>query len=174
MKKTILSAAVLLTGFIFTTATAQVRVRFNVNIATQPVWGPVGYDHVEYYYLPDIDVYYNVAKRQYIYMQYGRWRFASTLPARYHDYDLYSGYKVVINEPAPYRHDRTYRAKYAGYKGNHSQEVIRNSHDSKYFVNKDHPQHNQWKENNSHGGRNNHGRKNDHGGQKGHGNDHNH
>lgn len=58
--------AVLLTGFIFTTATTQVRVRFNVNIDTQPVWRPVGYDHVDYYYLPDIDVYYDVAKRQYI------------------------------------------------------------------------------------------------------------
>lgn len=103
-----------------------------------------------------------------IYVQHGWWRFASTLPARYHNYDLYSGYKVVINEPSPYRHDRIYRTKYAGYKDNHSQEAIRNSHDSKYFVNKDHPRHNQWKKNNSHRG------KNDHGMQKDHGNDRNH
>jgi hypothetical protein len=60
MKKIILIVTLLLSGFIFTTATAQIRVRFNVNIASQPVWGPVGYDHAEYYYLPDIDMFYYV------------------------------------------------------------------------------------------------------------------
>jgi hypothetical protein len=162
MKKTILFAAILLGSFAYKTTSAQLRVGLNVNIATQPVWGPVGYDHAEYYYMPDIDVYYNVSRRQYIYMEQGRWQFAASLPARYHNYDLYSGYKVVINEPTPYRHDQTYRTKYVGYKGNHSQEAIRNSQDSKYFVNKDHPQHNQWKKDNNHAGG------------KDHGNDHNH
>jgi hypothetical protein len=37
-----------------------------------------------------------------------------------------------------------YREKYSSYKGRHDQEVIRDSHDSKYFVNKNHPQHNEW------------------------------
>ncbi len=34
-----------------------------------------------------------------------------------------------------------YREKYASYKGRHDQEVIRDSHDSRYFVNKNHPEH---------------------------------
>ena len=37
-----------------------------------------------------------------------------------------------------------YREKYSSYKGRHDQEVIRDSHDSKYFVNKNHPQHKNW------------------------------
>ena len=56
MKKIILIVTILLGGFLFQTASAQIRVRLNLNIATQPVWGPVGYDHAEYYYMPDIDV----------------------------------------------------------------------------------------------------------------------
>jgi hypothetical protein len=53
---------------------------------------------------------------------------------------------VVINDDArPYRNAATYRSRYAEYKGgNRRQEAIRNSQDSKYFVNKNHPEHNKW------------------------------
>jgi hypothetical protein len=145
MKKSIFVAALLLSGFVFQTATAQVRVSLKANIAVQPVWGPVGYDHAEYYYMPDIDAYYSVPKRQYIYQQQGRWIFAASLPARFH-YDLNNGYKVVINDdPRPYLHAATYRTKYGQYKGHHDQQIIRNSHEQKYFEIKDHPEHNKWK-----------------------------
>lgn len=152
MKKTILIVTLVLSGFIFTTATAQIRVRFNVNIATQPVWGPVGYDHAEYYYLPDIDMFYYVPRHQYIYQNRGRWIFTTTLPYRYRNYDFYSGYKVVINDDArPYRNAATYRSNYAQYKGgNRNQGVIRDSRDSKYFVNKNHPEHNKWAKDRKH------------------------
>ena len=83
---------------------AQVRVGVNINIGSQPEWGPVGYDYVDYYYLPDIDAYYYVPERQFIYLSNGRWVFATSLPVAYRHYDLYSGYKVVINEPRPYLH----------------------------------------------------------------------
>ena len=148
MKKKILIVALLLSGFAIENTTAQLRVGLNINIGSQPVWGPVGYDHVEYYYMPDIDAYYNVSSRQYIYMERGRWRFAYALPASYH-YDLYSGYKVVINEYQPYRNAEVYRTKYGSYKGNRSQEIIRNSNDNRYFENKNHPRHGQWKNDNN-------------------------
>jgi hypothetical protein len=150
MKKVILVAALLFSGFLTKIATAQVHL--NVNIGVQPVWGPVGYDHAEYYYMPDIDAYYNVPKHQYIYQEGGRWRFATTLPGQFRGYNINNGYKVVINDdPQPYRHPETYRTKYSGYKGRQDQEVIRNSHDPKYFVIKDHPEHNQWKKNQNQG-----------------------
>ncbi len=142
MKKPIFLLAFLLSGFVFETASAQLRVGVNINIGTQPVWGPVGYDYVEYYYLPDIDAYYYVPNHQYIYMSRGRWVFSSSLPYQYRNYDLYNGYKVVINEPRPYRNADMYRSKYGSYRGNHSQEVIRNSHDSRYFENRGHPEYN--------------------------------
>ena len=149
MKKTILIAALLTSGFAFQRASAQVRVGINVNIGTQPVWGPVGYDHVEYYYLPDIDVFYYVPQRQYIYMDRGRWVFRTYLPTRYSNYNIYSGYKVVINEPTPYRNAGVYRSKYSGYRGRNDQELIRNSRDSRYFENKNHPQHREWRNSNN-------------------------
>ena len=149
MKKIILIAALLMSGFVFQTASAQIRVGINVNIGTQPVWGPVGYDHVEYYYLPDIDVFYYVPRRQYIYMDRGRWVFRTYLPTRYSNYNLYSGYKVVINEPSPYRNASVYRSKYSGYRGRNDQELIRNSRDSRYFENKNHPQHREWRNGNN-------------------------
>ena len=64
----------------------------------------------------------------------------------------------MINDPTPYRHAETYRSQYGTYKGRHDQEVIRNSHDPKYFEIKDHPEHNKWKTDRK--GRNGHGRQN--------------
>jgi hypothetical protein len=106
---------------------------------------------VDYYYLPDIDAYYNVPRRQYVYLREGHWTFSSCLPYQYRDYDLNRGYKVVINDPTPYRNNTRYRADYARYKGDHSQEIIRNSHDSRYYQIKGHPEHENWKKE-QHGG----------------------
>lgn len=162
MKKTFFIVVLMLSGFVFQTASAQLRVGVNINIGTQPVWGPVGYDHVEYYYLPDIDAFYYVPNHQYIYMSRGRWIFSTSLPYRYRNYDLYSGYKVVINEQRPYRNAGMYRTKYSGYKGNRSQEVIRNSRDSRYFENRGHPEYKNWKRdrnNRNHDNRKNNGRR---------------
>jgi hypothetical protein len=123
---------------------AQVSFSIGLNVERQPVWGPTGYDHVDYYYMPDIGVYYSVPERMYYYNEGGRWIHRSSLPYRYRHYDLYHSYKVVVNDREPYRNDRMYREKYSSYKGRHDQEVIRDSHESKYFVNKNHPEHKNW------------------------------
>ena len=121
--------------------TAQVSL--NINIGSQPTWGPVGYDYVEYYYLPDIETYYYVPRRQFVYLSNGKWVFATALPTRYRSYNLYSGYKVVINQPRPYLHFSTHKSTYAKYKGNNGRQVIiRNSNDTKYYVVKGHPKYN--------------------------------
>ena len=126
------------------TVQAQLSISLGFNIASQPIWGPTGYDHAEYYYLPDIEVYYNVPQHVYYYNEGGRWRSGASLPSRYRGFDLYHSYKVVVNEPAPYRNHKIYKEKYASYKGRHDQQPIRDSRDSKYFVNKNHPEHNNW------------------------------
>lgn len=130
MKKLIFIAAIFFSALCFKQADAQISV--NINIGTQPAWGPTGYDHVDYYYLPDIDCYYYVPGNQFIYLSGGRWIRSASLPAQYRNYDLYSGYKVVVNQPDPYLHDNTFRTKYASYKGRRGQAVIRDSHDPKY------------------------------------------
>jgi len=104
---------------------AQLSVR--VNIGTPPQWGPSGYNHVNYYYLPDIESYYDVQNSMFIYYSGNRWIHSRNLPARYRNYDLYGGYKVVMNDyhgNRPYDHFREYRTRYAkGYRG-HAQRNI--------------------------------------------------
>jgi hypothetical protein len=136
--------ALIVAVFLSSTVNAQISVKFGLNIDRQPVWGPAGYDHVEYYYLPDLEVYYNVPQHRYYYNQRGRWISSTSLPRRYRGYDLYNSYKVVVNERTPYRNHNMYRDKYSSYKGRHDQQPIRDSRDTKYFVNKNHPQHNTW------------------------------
>ena len=144
MKKLILLAALFMCGFASQNTDAQVS--FSVNISSQPVWGPVGYDHVEYYYIPDVEAYYYVPKHRFIYFEGGRWRTASSLPPRYHNFDLYRTDKVVINEERPYLRHNDYKVKYVSYRGHHDQQIIRDSHEERYFEIKNHPEHNRWKE----------------------------
>lgn len=140
MKKIILCGVVFFTTAVFTNADAQVRVNLNVNIGSQPAWGPAGYDYVEYYYLPDIEAYYYVPRHQFVYLSGGRWVFSAYLPPTYRSYNLYSGYKVVVNEPRAYQYYNTHRIKYAGYRGSRGgQVIIRNSNDAKYYKVKGRP-----------------------------------
>jgi hypothetical protein len=130
--------------FIAGTLNAQISFGLNFNLTSQPAWGPTGYDYAGYYYLPDIEVYYNVPQHLFYYNQGGRWRHSSSLPPRFRNYDLYNSYKIVVNEKDPWRNHETYRDKYSSMKGRHDQEPIRDSRDSKYFVNRYHPEHNNW------------------------------
>jgi hypothetical protein len=123
---------------------AQVHVNLGVNISSQPIWGPVGYDAAQCYYLPDIETYYYVPSHRFYFLQNGRWINSANLPSRYRNFDLYGSYKVVVNESQPWKHHDTYRDKYASFKGRHDQQPIRDSHESKYFVNKNHPEHKNW------------------------------
>lgn len=95
---------------------AKAQLSLSINIGRQPAWGPTGYNHVDYYYLPDIESYYDVSTGQYIYQDGGQWIFANNLPPRYRGYDLYSGYKVVVNRPRPYLSFDRDRASYGRYR----------------------------------------------------------
>ncbi|WP_276090365.1 hypothetical protein [Pedobacter sp. JY14-1] len=137
MKKIIFIICFGLTAAVVPKAKAQVSI--NVNIGSQPLWGPAGYDYADYYYLPEIETYYSVPRHQFIYLSNGQWVFSSGLPPRYAGYNLYRGYKVVLNSPRPYRYFNDHKVKYAGYRSMHNQLVIRNSREPKYFVVKGHP-----------------------------------
>jgi hypothetical protein len=130
MKKILLISAILLSAFCYKT---EAQVRVNVNIGLQPVWGPVGYDYVDYYYLPDMDVYYDVPRGLFVFYDHGRWNFAASLPGRYGRYDLYHSYKVVINQRNPWDRDEYYRNHYRSYRERY-QPVIRDSRDNRYFT----------------------------------------
>ena len=111
----------------------QAQIHFSVNIGVQPSWGPTGYDHVEYYYIPDIQAYYYVPDHQFIYLNEGHWTFSRELPPRYRNFDLYHCHKEVMNEPQPYLHFDEHRRDFDHFRGQApGQEFIRDSHDDRY------------------------------------------
>ncbi|RYY32584.1 MAG: hypothetical protein EOP46_18625 [Sphingobacteriaceae bacterium] len=130
MKKLILTTAIALSLLSLQKASAQISL--NVNIGTQPVWGPTGYDHVDYYYLPDIDAYYDVPAKQYVVYENNVWVHRSSLPSRYSSYNPYKSYKVVVNERQPWVNHTVIHNKYVTYKGRPSQTIIRDSRDVRY------------------------------------------
>jgi hypothetical protein len=147
MKRTLLLIALFISSAIFKAADAQVNVQ--VNIGRQPVWGPVGYDYVEYYYFPAIDVYYSVPQQQFIFFDGRQWVYTYSLPGMYSNFDLYRSYKVVINEPNPFLRNNYYRSRYVSYRGVYGrQPIIYNSRDPRYYVIENHPEHQHWIENN--------------------------
>lgn len=99
------------------TNVSNAQVAVNINIGTTPAWGPVGYTETRYYYLPDIETYYDVQLGRFIYYE-GGWVQRAYLPVRYKNYDLYGGYKVVLtdyNGSTPYILFKEHKNKY--YKG---------------------------------------------------------
>ena len=114
-------------------STSSAQIGFSLNINSQPQWGPANYDHVEYYFLPEYGIYYYAPGAQFVYKVGSRWTYSSTLPYRYRNANLYSTYKVVVNESKPFlRHDY-YVNQYKNYRNVHSgQMVIRDSKDERY------------------------------------------
>jgi hypothetical protein len=106
---------------LFMAVAAQAQVSVNVNIGSPPMWGPVGYTEAHYYYLPDVEAYYDVPSAMFIYQSGGVWVHRTYLPTRYRNYDLYNGYKVVMTDyhgNTPYTHFREHKHNYAkGYRG---------------------------------------------------------
>jgi hypothetical protein len=76
---------------------------------------------VRYYYLPDVEAYYDVRSSTFIYFGGGAWVHSASLPGRYRNYDLYHGYKVVMPDyrgSTPYSHFKEHKMKYGkGYHG---------------------------------------------------------
>jgi len=131
MKRLFITAAILVGCLTLKKADAQIHLSVGVNIGAQPEWGPVGYDHADYYYMPDIDAYYDVPVHQYVYYDNNVWVHAAALPPRYH-FDRYHTYKVVVNERNPWEHQAQIRARYANFRGRHDQAIIRDSRDAHY------------------------------------------
>lgn len=161
---------------LFASSAIHAQVSVSVNIGTAPSWGPVGYSDVNYYYLPDVEAYYDIRATQFIYFNGGRWTRSRYLPGQYRNYDLYNGYKVVLNDyhgSRPYMNYRNDRVKYyRGYQGRPQRNIGNN--DRREYENRGRYV-NQERDNHGKEGRDNHeneGRGNEGRGNKGHGNGH--
>ncbi|WNM18343.1 hypothetical protein [Flavobacterium capsici] len=107
------------------TTQTKAQVSVSINIGTPPVWAPAAPVNVNYYYLPEIETYYDVSARHYIFLNNGVWVRSRALPAYYSGYDLNHCSPVYLtgyrgNEP--YMYYKQHKVKYKGHgkwKNNH-------------------------------------------------------
>jgi hypothetical protein len=171
------SLRLIATGMILILASAgQAQFSMSINFGPPPPWGPVGYASVQYYYLPDVEAYYDVHTSMFIYFSGSAWVHRAYLPARYQNYDLYGGYKVVMPDyhgNAPYGHFKEHKMKYAkGYRGKPQRTIgerprgghpgDHNSYSSPHYGNQggDHEKRNNAGNGKSHGGSHGHEKNN--------------
>lgn len=82
-----------------------------------PAWAPPYYTGVRYYYLPDIEAYYDLKREIFVYYRNGQWLFSATLPGIYASFDLYNGFVVALNVRSgePWRFHNRYVTRYPRY-----------------------------------------------------------
>ena len=82
-----------------------------------PEWAPPIYQGARYYYMPDIETYYDLSNRNFVYYNSGQWLNSPTLPSMYADYDLYSGFAVTLSANAyqPWLRHQYYITNYPRY-----------------------------------------------------------
>ena len=109
-------------GLIFA---SEAQAQISVNVI--PQWGPAGYSNARYYYLPDVEAYYDIQKSSFVYLSGNTWLRSAQLPQRYSNYDLYNGYKVAMtdyNGKPPYGLFKYHKVKYAkGYKARYQKTI---------------------------------------------------
>jgi len=127
MKKLVLLSAMAISGLIHNNAKAQFSVHVGVNLfphrvlaaprvdVDAPVYTDVNYDNNDdYYYLPDVNAYYNVDEQCYYYFDGYNWIAANYLPGEYHDYDWRAARRYEIREARPYLHNDVYFNRFRG------------------------------------------------------------
>ena len=130
-------------------STSNAQISISLNIGTPaPVYHNSANIAVGYYYLPDIESYYDVRANQYIYLERGNWRRSRYLPVQYRYYDYRNGYKVALNDyhgNHPYKNFYNDRTRY--YKGyrEDNRRIVENRKNkrSDYYKNKS----KDWKDN---------------------------
>lgn len=82
-----------------------------------PAWAPDYYLGTRYYYFPDIETYYDLATRNFVYLNNGRWLFVPTLPPIYSTFNLHNAFIVIVNRSVytPWMHHHYYNSHYPRY-----------------------------------------------------------
>ena len=100
-----------------TAANAQILTRKVVTVQA-PIWAQSKNVAANYYYLPEIDTYYDVPAQQFIYLNNSSiWVKSKRLPASQKAYNLKNGKIIYLTEykgKKPYLHHKSHKAKYYG------------------------------------------------------------
>jgi hypothetical protein len=92
-----------------TTSLVNQRMQYS-----NPPWAPAYNPGVRYYYIPDIETYYDLSDQGFVFLDNGQWLFSNTLPPIYSGYDLYNGYVIALNQSVyqPWMHHQFYVSNY--------------------------------------------------------------
>jgi hypothetical protein len=95
MKTLLKTGFVLALGLLLHSGQAQAQVRVNIHA---PYWGPAAPPTVQYYYVPEIDGYYDLYNQSYLFFDpaYGAWISSPVLPRMYAGYDPRFFHPVAI------------------------------------------------------------------------------
>ncbi len=98
------------TAYSYVPAESQVRY-------VNPSWGPAYYQGVRYYYLPDIETYYDLSSQEFIYLNNGQWTYSAYLPTIYSGFDLNNCFTIELNANIyqPWMHHQYYVSHYPRY-----------------------------------------------------------
>lgn len=110
-------------------AIAQVSV--NLNFGSPPVWAPVDRVETQYYYLPEVDAYYDVPQQRFIYLSNNVWIRSTALPSRYRSYNLNRARIIYLTDyrgNSPYVYHKEHKVKY--YTKKRSKTVYIKKHDN--------------------------------------------
>ncbi len=157
-------------------STAQVSV--SLNIGSRPDWcsrydndddchhnDHCDHNDVSYFYLPEIEAYYDTHASVFIYLGPRGWIRSAYLPDYCSGYDLYRGHKVAIDYRGrtPYYYHKNHKAKYfhSNYR-NYRQEYYNPGPNRRYVASNHRGNHTYYG--------NKHDRKENHGNNRGHGN----
>ena len=100
---------------LFFVANSQAQVSVNVNLGKAPLWAPVDRVETQYYYLPEIDSYYDVPAQRFIYPSNGKWVRVKKLPKKYQPYNLRGGKVIYLTDyrgNSPYLFHKKHKEKY--------------------------------------------------------------
>lgn len=79
-----------------------------------PLWAPAYYPGVRYYYIPDIEAFYDLSNQDFVYLDDGQWLFSYGLPAIYSGFDLFGAFIVALDVDVfqPWMHFQFYVSNY--------------------------------------------------------------
>lgn len=118
LKDAAVVVAILLSVFVFTGCnmysygTSGMQTSYD-----NPQWAPPYYEGARYYYLPDIESYYDLSMNEFIFLDNGRWYYSRNIPSIYAGFDLNDCFAIVLNNNVyePWMHHQYYVSHYPRY-----------------------------------------------------------
>lgn len=108
----LLSVSLLSSCDLYTYSTVGVQTHYE-----NPQWAPSYSAGIRYYYLPDIEAYYDLSAREFVYLSNGQWYYSASCPSNYAGFDLNNCFTVALNVNIyqPWMHHQYYVSHYPRY-----------------------------------------------------------